>query len=366
MAEQLEIEELDRYFGPLYPYVVNDEITDIDISESADTGEVNCIWLTDSKNRRYKRVCSFPAASIEQFSKRVANSVSRPFHKQSPILEAETSTLRITIVHESVSVSGRTISIRKSLPYVRLMEESMVENEYCSLEVLNLLKNCVKARMNVVYCGEPSVGKTECAKFFATFIPENERVITIEDTLEWHYSQVNPGKDCVELKVNSVMDYTSAIKTCLRLNPKWIMLSETRSKEVVYLLECFSTGVRGMTTLHSDDVRNVPDRMKNMAGTERNEKNMENDIYNFIDVGVLLNRRRETDESGNVRIRRFIDQVCFYDRYDQENKIYMIVDDGKILTDNIPNRIAEKMKKYGVEDAFSYGGECHGRKAAVG
>ncbi|MCR5546495.1 MAG: CpaF/VirB11 family protein [Lachnospiraceae bacterium] len=384
MAEKFNIEETEQYFGPLYPYVMDDEITDIDINTFQATGDDSFIWLTNSKNIRYKEPCSFSENFIEQFTKRVANTVSRSFHKQSPILEAETDTLRITIVHESVSVSGRSISIRKSLPYVRLTEENMVESGYCSERVLALLKNCVKARLNIVFCGEPAAGKTECAKFFSKFIPENERVITIEDTLEWHYHEVNPGKDCVELKVNRILNYTEAIRTCLRLNPKWIMLSETRSKEVVYLLECFSTGVRGMTTLHSDDVRNIPDRMLNMAGGERDITNMENDIYNFIDVGVLLNRKEEKDENGKHVIRRYIEQVCFYDRSDGKNEIYMVVENGDLIEEVLPESILHRMKKAGVLYPFSYmeegvwneikgdtpitlkGGTYRGRKAAIG
>ena len=384
MAERFEISDTEKYFGPLYPFVMNDEITDIDLNDHKCFEEESFLWLTNSQNMRYKEKIVLPESFIEQFTKRVANTVSRSFHKQSPVLEAETDTLRITIVHESVSVSGRTISIRKSLPYVRLTEENMVENGYCSKEVLALLKNCVKARLNIVFCGEPAAGKTECAKFFSTFIPDNERVITIEDTLEWHYHEVNPKKDCVELKVNSTMDYTKAIKTCLRLNPKWIMVSETRSKEVVYLLECFSTGVRGMTTLHSDDVRNVPDRMLNMAGGERDVTNMENDIYNFINVGVLLNRVEERDLEGKHRVRRFIDQICFYDRVNGENRIFMLVENGKLVTNEVPKHILDKMHRAGIMDVFSYeelgvwqdvdpdlkltlkGGTYRGRKTAIG
>ena len=384
MAERFEIEESEQYFGPLYPYVIDDEITDIDICDAPKEDNTYDIWLTNSKNIRYQKEIVFPTNFIEQFTKRVANTVSRSFHKQSPILEAETETLRITIVHESVSVSGRSISIRKSLPYVRLTEENMIESKYCSKEILALLKNCIKARMNIVFCGEPAAGKTECAKFFSTFIPDNERVITIEDTLEWHYGKVNPGKDCVELKVNRMLDYTAAIKTCLRLNPKWIMLSETRSKEVVYLLECFSTGVRGMTTLHSDNVRNVPDRMLNMAGNEQKVTHMENDIYNFINVGVLLNRKEERDELGHHIVRRFIDQVCFYERKDGKNEIYMILENGDLHEENMPETVLRKMQKVGIYSPFSFeeekfrvdvkedapailkGGTYRGKKAAIG
>ena len=129
------------------------------------------------------------------------------------------------------------------------------------------------------------------------------------------------------------MDYTQAIKTCLRLNPKWIMLSETRSKEVVYLMECLSTGVHGMTTLHTSDVRKIPDRMLNMAGNERDAGRMENDIYSFIDVGILVRRRGWEDSMERYQISRYIDQVCFFSREDGKNQVQIVVEDGKVISD---------------------------------
>ena len=149
------------------------------------------------------------------------------------------------------------------------------------------------------------------AKFFSGFISPKERVITIEDTPEWHFKELHPQNDAVELRINDQMDYTGAIRTCLRLNPSWIMLSETRSSEVVYLIEGFSTGVRGITTLHTDDVRKIPDRMLNMAGNRRDARRFENDIYSFLDVGVLLSCREVREPDGTVAIRRYIDQICF-------------------------------------------------------
>ncbi len=336
------IDETEEYFGPLYPYVCDDSITDIDYNGSS-------IWLTDSSNTRYQSNLVISDEFIEQFTQRVANTVSKPFHKQSPVLEAETGRLRITIVHESVAVSGRSICIRKSLPYVRMTEEQMLREHYCSKDVLTLLKNCVRAKKNIVFCGEPGVGKTECAKFFTQFIPDNERIITVEDTRELHLSDIKGG-DCIELKVNEQMDYTQAIKTCLRLNPKWMMLSESRSTEVLKLIEGFSTGVHGITTLHTDDVRKVPDRMVNMGGQGRNENRMENDIYNFIDLAVLIRRKEFMDSSGALKVRRYIDQVCFFSRHDHTNYTDMIVEDGEMLHSGLPARLRQELSSVGITD----------------
>lgn len=334
--------EQEMFFGVLYPLVVEDAVTDIDFNGRE-------VWVTDANNCR--RLCegfSLTEDFVEQFTQRVANGVSKPFNKQSPILEAETECLRITIVHESVALSGRCICIRKSLPYVRLTYDRIIAEKYCSEDVLELLVRCIENKMNMVIVGEPGSGKTELCKFLSGYIAGEDRVITIEDTPEWHYSSLHPDRDSVELQINAQMDYSAAIKTCLRLNPKWIMLSETRSKEIVHLIESFSTGVRGLTTLHAADVRNIPDRMLNMAGNERDAERFENDIYSFIDVGVLVCRRQQKDAFGNIAVRRFIDQVCFFTREHGVNACKMVVDGGAIL---LPDD-AERRGTYYETEAF--------------
>ncbi|MDD6482444.1 MAG: ATPase, T2SS/T4P/T4SS family [Lachnospiraceae bacterium] len=333
-----------EYFGPLWRYISNEEITDVDYNGRE-------IWLTNIYNERYCVNQSYvdehiTAAFVEQFTQRIANVVSRQFNKQNPELEAETSELRVTILHESVARSGRSISIRKTPPVIRLTGQKALEERYCTRDMLALLMNCVLAKMNFIFCGMPGIGKTECVKFFSQFIPENERVITIEDTMEIRYSVTNPGKDCIEMRVSEVFDYPAAIKACLRLNPKWIMLSEARSKEVKYLLESWSTGVCGMTTLHTDDVRNIPDRILNMLENRIDADRLENDIYQAVDVGILLRKRRD----GQEHLYRYIDQVCFFTREAGQNRIVMVVQNGKMEPEKIPESIRIRLAREGVEN----------------
>ena len=324
---QLGVDQKE-YFGVFYPFIRDDRITDVDFNGRS-------LWLTDCNNRRWRDRTQIPPGFIEQFTQRVSNTISKPFNKQSPVLEAETDTLRITIVHESVALSGRCICIRKSLPYVRLSAAKMIRENYCTSGILELLKCCVIKKKNIVFCGQPGVGKTECAKFFSGFISPSDRVITIEDTPEWHFKELHPENDCIELRINAQMDYTGAIKTCLRLNPGWIMLSETRSEEVVYLIEGYSTGVKGITTLHTDAVKKIPDRMLNMAGNRREAQRFENDIYSFVDVGVLISCKERKNPDGTVTLRRFIDQICFFAREDGENRMYLVADDGVLFADRL-------------------------------
>lgn len=336
-----------EYFGPFWKFIEDEEITDVDYNGSE-------VWVTNIYNERFPISKAYveeyiTPSFVEQFTQRIANVVSRQFNKQNPELEAETGELRVTILHESVARSGRTISIRKTPPIIRLTADRAIREEFCSVEVLSILINCVLTKMNLIYCGMPGAGKTECAKFFSQYIPANERVITIEDTLELRYSKTNPGKDCVEMKVcEDTFDYSAAIKSSLRLNPKWIMLSEARSREVKFLLESWSTGVRGMTTLHTDDVRNVPDRILSMMESRTDADRMENDIYQALDVGILIRKKRREDGSSY----RYIDQVCFYLREDGKNRIVMMVQNGEYVLKKIPDPIMQRFRRADIENPF--------------
>lgn len=335
------------YFGPLWKFVASEEITDIDYNGRE-------IWLTNIYNERYKVSQEFvdeqmTASFVEQFTQRISNVVSRQFNKRNPQLEAETSDLRVTILHESVARSGRCISIRKTPPVIRLTVDKVLEEEYCSKEILALLINCVQAKMNFTFCGMPGIGKTESLKFFSQFISGNDRVITVEDTMEIRYAVTNPGKDCVEIKVNEdTYGYADAIKSSLRLNPKWIMLSEARSKEVKYLLESWSTSVRGMTTLHTDDVRNVPDRILNMLESRIDADRLENDIYQALDIAILIRKKKKEDGT----VYRYIDQVCFFLREQGKNHIVMVVSNGNLLCHSLPNGILQRFEREGIKQPF--------------
>lgn len=332
-----------KYFGPFWKYIEDDDITDVDFN-GVD------LWITDTKNRRIKiENAGVTPAFINAFSQRVANQVSKPFNKMNNLLEAETDTLRISILHESAAVSGRSLCLRKSLPTVRITAKSIIRDAYMPRPILNLLTNCIRAKMNFVIGGEPGAGKTEAAKFFTQFIPEEQRVITIEDSPEWHFAEINPGHDCVEMRVNDDFSYAKAIKTCLRQNPKWIMLSEARSVEAKFLIEAWSTGVNGVTTIHTDDIRKIPSRLLNMMANRDDADRLENDIYDFVNVAFLVRRKQMLDGTSH----RYIDQMGFlYRDENKENKVMMLVKNGEMVSDELPFDISFRLSRADIGNPF--------------
>lgn len=342
--DAIKISMTPEYFGRLWEYVNDKNITDIDFN-----GKM--LWLRNADNYRYPvSDHGIPERFVEQFTQRVADTASKGFNRIEDILEAETDTLRISIIHNETAVTGTSISIRKSLPEVRITAEDAVKTGYADKQVLSLIANCVKAKMNIAFGGEVGVGKTEAAKFFTQVIPANERVITIEDRLEWHYSEINPGKDCVALRARSLEDYPRLIKEALTHNANWIMLSEARSVEVKYLIQAWSTGIRGVTTLHIDDVRNIPDRVVNMSGDALHEKRIENDVYTYLDVGVYLRQAVSGDEDKNGH--RWIDQIGFFTRENGVNNCTLTLDEKKRTEAGIPEHAMKKFERVGIKDPF--------------
>lgn len=328
-------------FGPLWKYIEDPEVTDIDFNGRT-------LWITNLRTGRYPANENLTDDFLIAFAHNMGNCVNKPFNNANKILEADTKDLRISILHDSIATTGMSICIRKAPPIVRNTISGMIRNGYCQKDILALLINCVLTGMNFVVGGEPGSGKTEFVKFLMQFIPLEKRVITIEDSLEIHYRDINPGADAVELRVGEDFSYTDAIKASLRQNPKWLVLSEARSVEVTSLLEQWSTGVSGFTTIHLDDVRKLPDRIQNMMSDARDAERMENRIYRYVNVGILIRCVRQPDG----KIRRYMDQLCFYSREQYENRIYMILEDGELLSEELPPAIVRRLGQAGIEDPF--------------
>lgn len=329
-------------FGVLYPYLIEDKVTDINWNGKQ-------LWIDDLERGRYMAADILSVDFVERLVTLIANVTNQVINRTHPVMEAETEELRISIVHQSVAHTGTSISLRKTPAIRRLKKGNLVEDGYCSERVLSFLHQCVEAHFSIVICGLSGAGKTELLKYLTQFIPAKERVITIEDVLEIHYQKINPNKDCVEMKVAENFTYMEAIKACLRQLPNWIILSEIRSTEIRYLLETLSTGASGITTIHTDDVRNIPERMKNMAGGQEDLKRIENDTFRYLDIGILVKKLRTEDG----RILRRIEQIAIFERYargweESVNQIVMLLEDGKPVDNNLPEYISERFREAGI------------------
>ena len=115
--------------------------------------------------------------------------------------------------------------------------------------------------LNII-TGETGSGKTEFIKYLAAHTKENEKIITIEDTLELHLDKIFPHRDIVAMKTNNKASYSDVLVTSMRQNPRWILLSEVRSAEAVMAVRnSISSGHNILSTIHADKASSIPNRL---------------------------------------------------------------------------------------------------------
>lgn len=154
----------DRAFGDLLKYILDDNITDINWSRE--------LWINHLEKGRYK-VNNFKLDDIfiKQFYTRISNLMNVQFNQNNPLLEAETENLRISILHDSVTNTGISISIRKTPAIRRINKDRLISEEYCTEEIDAFMENAIKAHCTVIVGGLPGVGKTEYIKYLTGYIP---------------------------------------------------------------------------------------------------------------------------------------------------------------------------------------------------
>ncbi len=321
-------------FGPLTPYIEDDQVTDINYNGHQ-------LWIDHLQKGRYCEPFD-EEEFIRQFCYKIANYVNCSFNVSSPLVEAETKDLRISIVHDSIARSGHSISIRKTPALMRLNEKMMIKEKYTTSAVLEFFKKAVSAHCNIMVAGLPGVGKTELIKYLTTFIPAWERVITIEDTLELRYHDIHPDKDCVAFRINQNFGYVDAIKASLRQRPNWMLVSEVRSHEVVHLLESISTGTHLISTIHADDAAKIPKRILHMfPDVEIYNEVLLNSIHEALDLGIYIESR--ISPQGVVR---YIKQIVAFDCVDNHAVCVELYkrNEGFVEEADYPPKLAAKLQ----------------------
>ena len=252
-------------FGPLREYLENDDITDISYSNGGQ------IWLKTLSKGIYR--IENPAVSnafMEKLAFQCANVMGKSFNMASPFLDAESTELRLNFVHDSIARNGIAVVIRKTPAKIRLEKDKIIDDKYITLDIHDFLVKCVEGHCNIIVCGETGSGKTEFVKYLASKTKENEKIITVEDTLELHLDRIFPHRDIVAMKTNNIASYSDVLVTCMRQNPKWILLSEVRSAEAVLAVRnSISSGHYILSTIHADKAASIPHRMYSLLETNQ-------------------------------------------------------------------------------------------------
>ncbi|MBE6156168.1 MAG: CpaF family protein [Firmicutes bacterium] len=332
-------------FGPLKEFLDDDNITDISYSNN---GQIHLKTL-DKGVYPVERP-DINNALLEKLAFQCSNVMGKTFNMAHPLLDAESAELRLNFVHDSIATNGIACTIRKTPAKIRLNKEKLINEQYVTEELLDFLLTCVAGHCNIIVSGETGSGKTELVKYLASHIKENEKIITIEDTLELHLDRIFPHRDIVAMKTNNIAGYSDVLVACMRQNPRWILLSEVRSDEAVTAARnSISSGHNILSTIHSDRAKNVPMRMYSLLETNQDIEQFLKSIHRYVQLAVHV-KGYMSKELG--RFQREIVEVCeFYvddDNQAGSNVIYKKNLDGKLLFNEPSKYLKDYLGSQGV------------------
>lgn len=321
-------------FGPLKPLLDNDDITDISFCNG---GQIWIRSLTQGSQR--VEIAGLTPEFMEKLAFQCSNVMGTTFNNAKPFLDAESTELRFNFVHQSIATNGIACVIRKTPAKIRLEKNKLLKEDYFTADIHDILIKCVEGHCNIIVAGETGSGKTEFVKYLASHTKQNEKIITIEDTLELHLDRIFPERDIVAMKTNNVASYSDVLVTCMRQNPKWILLSEVRSAEAVSAVRnSISSGHNILSTIHADKASAIPYRLYSLMETDLDVSQFLSTIYRYIQLGVHI-KAYYSKEYG--KFHREVDEVVeFYvddDNNPQSHTIYRKVY-GKPPVQNKPSQ----------------------------
>ena len=332
-------------FGPLARYLTDDDITDVSYSNNGQ------LWLKSLSKGIYKsEVQDVDNAVVEKLAFQCANMMGKTFNMAHPFLDAESAELRLNFVHDSIAKNGIALLMRKTPAKIRLKKEKILEEKYITETIHDFLLKCVEGHCNIIVSGETGSGKTEFLKYLASHTKENEKLITIEDTLELHLDKIFPGRDIVAMKTNNIASYSDVLVTCMRQNPKWILLSEVRSAEAVMAVRnSISSGHYILSTIHADKAQSIPNRMYSLLETNLDIDQFLKSIYRYVQLGVHI---RGYQDKETQRFKREVCEVCeFYvdeDNNAKSNVIYKKTTTGQVYSANPTKYLLGYLEAQGV------------------
>jgi len=232
---------------------------------------------------------------------RVINRMILPIGRRvdydSPMVDARLPDgSRVNAVIPPVSVRGPLITIRKFI-HSFMQIGDLIKLETLTPVMADFLQACVSARLNVLVSGPTSSGKTTFLNILSNFIPENERIITIEDAVELQLRQVhviNLETKTANMDGGGQITQRDLVRNSLRMRPDRIIIGEVRSAEALDMLQAMNTGHNGsLTTLHANSPRDALSRLETMvlmAGLDLPLRAIRRQIASAINLVIHLGR----------------------------------------------------------------------------
>ncbi len=281
-------------FGPLEPLLQEPSITEVMVN-GFDT-----VYIERFGKVEKTKVVFENEAHLMRIIDRIVAPLGRRVDESSPMVDARLPNgYRVNVIIPPLSLTGPMLTIRKfaQTPYTA---QDLVANGTLSTALVNFLKACVEARVNVVISGGTGSGKTTLLNVISAFIPIHERIITIEDIAELQLKQDHVGR--LEKRPSNVegkgeVSIRQLVINSLRMRPDRIIVGEARGGEALDMLQAMNTGHDGsMTTIHSNSPRDTLRRIETMvlmAGLELPLRAIREQVSSAIELIIHMERLRD-------------------------------------------------------------------------
>jgi pilus assembly protein CpaF len=292
LFEQIVAEILG--FGPIEPFLADETITEIMVN-----GPKN-IYI-ERAGKVVRTTAQFESNDhVMRIIDRIVAPLGRRIDEAQPYVDARLPDgSRVNAVIPPISLVGPTITIRKFFK-IPLTVEQIIANGSITPEAIEFLKACVIARLNMLVSGGTGSGKTTLLNILSSFIPEDERIVTIENAAELQLRQehvVTLESRPPNIEGRGEVSIRDLVINSLRMRPERIIVGECRGAESLDMLQAMNTGHDGsLTTLHANTPRDALSRMETMvlmAGMELPHRAIREQISSAIDVIVQQERMRD-------------------------------------------------------------------------
>jgi len=351
------IEEiLDEVFGlgPLEPLLQDPTISDILVTTPK-------LVYVERAGKLYRTPVEFKDdAHLLRIIEKVVSRVGRRVDESSPLVDARLPDgSRVNAAIPPVAVDGPLLCIRRFGRH-GLKGEDLVTKLSLTEGMLELLRSCVKARLNILISGGTGAGKTTLLNALSSYIPEDERIVTIEDAAELRLQQTHVARmetRPANVEGQGAIHIRQLVINALRMRPDRIIVGEVRAEEALDMLQAMNTGHDGsLTTIHANTPRDALGRLEvmvGMANANMGLRSVRQQIAAAVNVFVQISRMSD----GTRRVTHITEVVGMEQDIITLQDIFLfektgIAESGKVLgrfrATGIRPKFYERLKASGI------------------
>jgi pilus assembly protein CpaF len=293
-------------YGPIDPFLSDPDITEVMVNGP------HQVWVEQAGRLSLSDTRFVDATHLERIIEKIVGQVGRRIDESTPMVDARLPDgSRVNAVIHPLAIGGPFLTIRKfsADPFT---SDQLVSMGAFTEQVAGFMRRCVYGRLNVIVSGGTGSGKTTLLNVLSSFIPDTDRIITVEDAAELRLNQMHvlslEGRPA-NIEGKGQVTIRDLVRNTLRMRPDRIVVGEVRGGEALDMLQAMNTGHDGsLTTVHSNTPRDTLSRIETMvlmAGMELPVRAIREQVSSAVDLVVHLNRLRD----GSRRVTQVTEVV---------------------------------------------------------